>query len=481
MLWEYGSGTRKINKIVNENAPASFEEYWSLRIRNFIDSLAYTDMLEADRYYKGIQDILYRKREMKIEGETIEIANLPNNHIVDNQYAKAVDEKKNYIIAKPLTITTSDDKYSKILHKDYFNAKMHRLLNRVVREGINLGVSYLYPYYDNGKLNFKKFHSWEIMVDYTDEDKTEVLDFGRVYTVEKIIGGSRQYDTYFEYYDKDGVKTFLYDGDLHKLTQEEETSYLRLGETEYSWEKIPLIVFRRNENEMPLLKAVKSLQDAINEIESNFVNVMDEDIRSTIMVLINYDGENLAEFREKLTKYGAVKVTTIDGQGGDVKTLKIDVNPENYKAILGILKEALIENARSFNVKDNRLTSDANQMHIQSAYHDMDLDADDMEVEWQAALEDLQWFIDFDIRRRGLAVPKDNEVTFTFNRNMMIDETSIIQNCVVSKDIISDETIRRKHPWCVDPQREAELLEEQQRKELSYNPIEDMRNASDGD
>ena len=96
-------------------------------------------------------------------------------------------------------------------------------------------------------------------------------------------------------------------------------------------------------------------------------------------------------------------------------------------------------------------------MHIQTAYHDMDLDADDMEVEWQAALEDLMYFVDFDISLKNSAKTGD-EVTFTFNRNMMIDETSLIQNCVVSREIISDETIRQKHPWCIDPQKDAELL-----------------------
>ena len=113
-------------------------------------------------------------------------------------------------------------------------------------------------------------------------------------------------------------------------------------------------------------------------------------------------------------------------------------------------------------------------MHIQTAYHDMDLDADDMEVEWQAALEELIYFVNFDIQLKQSG-NVDAEVTFTFNRNMMIDETSLIQNCVVSRDIISDETIRMKHPWCIDPQKEAALLKAQKAEEVAYNPVEDLR------
>ena len=72
---------------------------------------------------------------------------------------------------------------------------------------------------------------------------------------------------------------------------------------------------------------------------SDFANNVSEDVRTTLLVLKNYDGENLADFRRKLTTYGAVKVRTVDGSQGGVDTLKIEVNPENYRLILSILQE----------------------------------------------------------------------------------------------------------------------------------------------
>jgi hypothetical protein len=53
------------------------------------------------------------------------------------------------------------------------------------------------------------------------------------------------------------------------------------------------------------------LQDAINITLSDFENNMQEDPRNTILILKNYDGENLAEFRANLAAYGAVKVKTM--------------------------------------------------------------------------------------------------------------------------------------------------------------------------
>lgn len=131
---------------------------------------------------------------------------------------------------------------------------------------------------------------------------------------------------------------------------------------------------------------------------SDFENNMQEDARNTILVLKNYDGENLGEFRHNLSTYGAVKVR----EDGGVETLQVEINAENYKGILELLKKSLIENARGYDAKDDRLSGNPNQMNIQSMYSDIDLDANGMETEFQAAFEELLWFINQDFSNRGL-------------------------------------------------------------------------------
>ena len=82
-------------------------------------------------------------------------------------------------------------------------------------------------------------------------------------------------------------------------------------------DKIPVISFKYNHKEIPLIKMVKTLQDGLNLIESNFQNQMEEDARNTILILKNYDGENLGEFRHNLATYGAIKVRTESGADGE--------------------------------------------------------------------------------------------------------------------------------------------------------------------
>ena len=112
---------------------------------------------------------------------------------------------------------------------------------------------------------------------------------------------------------------------------------------EFNWTEIPLIPFKYNKQELPLINRVKTIQDGINTMLSDFENNMQEDARNTILILKNYDGQDLGEFRHNLSTFGAVKVRN----DGGVETLQIEINAENYKSVLELMKKALIENARA--------------------------------------------------------------------------------------------------------------------------------------
>ena len=171
----------------------------------------------------------------------------------------------------------------------------------------------------------------------------------------------------------------------------------------------------------------------------NFVNNLLEDPRNSIMVLKNYDGEDLGEFRRNLATYGAVKVRSGEGEHGGVDVLSVDVNSENYKTILRQLKTSLIENARGVDTKDDRLSAGkVNEMNIQTMYDDIDLDASGMEGEFQTSLQDLMYFVDMFLKKQGVSVPKENDkIEFQFNRDMLMNESAKIEDFVKSYGRIS--------------------------------------------
>ena len=208
---------------------------------------------------------------------------------------------------------------------------------------------------------------------------------------------------------------------------------------------------------------------------------MEEDSRNTILVLVNYDGQNLGEFRRNLAQYGAVKVRSRDGNSGDVKSLQVEVNAENYKIILELFKKALIENAMGFDAKDDRLAGNPNQMNIQSMYSDIDLDANDIETEFQASFEQLLWFINCHFSNTGIGNFENEDVEVIFNRDMLMNESEIIDNVNKSTDL-SLETRLANHPWIDDVDDELEKIEKQKDEEMnSYINAFQPKTNSDGD
>ena len=216
---------------------------------------------------------------------------------------------------------------------------------------------------------------------------------------------------------------------------------------------------------------------------SDFANNMQEDARNTILVLKNYDGTNLGEFRKNLATYGAVKVRYDGETKGGVETLEIKVNADNYKIILELLKKALIENGMGYDAKDDRLSGNPNQMNIQSMYSDVDLDANDMETELQAAFEEILWFVNAHLSNTGQGNFDGQDVNIIFNRDILISENDSIANCRNSVGILSDETIVSMHPWVDDPEKEMQRLKKQKEEETQqdYDPFGGDGDTDDSD
>lgn len=451
--------------------------------------------IKGSLYYDNEHDILKRKRTMIGEDGRLQVVeNLPNNRVIDNQYAKMVNQKANYLFGQPFAIETENDQYAELLKK-VFNKRFMKVLKNSGKAAYNGGIAWLYPYYtEEGEFSFRLFPGYEILPFWKDNEHS-ILDFAvRLYLVIDYEGTMPTVIEKVEVYDLDGVHKFILKrgklipdiankgkSDCYHVTMTDATGRVQ----GFNWSRIPLIPLKYNENETPLLKRVKSLQDGINVMLSDFENNMQEDARNTILVLKNYDGTNLGEFRKNLATFGAVKVRYDDSAKGGVETLEITVNAENYKSILELFKKALIENAMGYDAKDDRLSGNPNQMNIQSMYSDIDIDANDTETEYQAAFEDILWFVNAHLANTGQGDYEGENVTIIFNRDIIMNESEVIDNCQKSVGILSDETIIGQHPWVDDPKDEMERLEKQKKKEQEemlnqYNPFsQQTRNTAD--
>lgn len=474
MLWKIsqwgiglGGDELRLNElwknIIAGNAGMSERQFLQREIQDFMASKGRKDILNGRRYYLGDHDILLKRRTAIAEnGVQIDLPNLPNNRIVDNKFDDLVDQKVNYLLANPLEVRSDIEELDTV-----FNRSFHRKLNNIAQDALIGGRGYLYPYFDlNGKLQFKRLKPENVLPFWSDEEHEQLDAFMYLYNMEVYgVGGMKEIQTFVEFYTKDKVSYYkYYNGTLTPNLERADDTYINVDGVAYSWCQVPLICFKNNDVEQPLICRVKCLQDALNAMYSSFADNMEEDVHNTILVIKNYDGEDLAQFRRNLATFGAVKVRTVDGVDGGVDTLTVDVNSSNYEFIMKALKTSIIENGRGFDAKDDRMSNNPNQMNIQSMYSDIDLDANQMEMQFQASLEKIIEFVNVALNLKG-KTPIDN-IEFIFNRNTPVNEADTINNCKNSVGIISTETIIANHPWTINTDEEIEKLKAERDEQM---------------
>ncbi|NLY08874.1 MAG: phage portal protein [Tissierellia bacterium] len=433
--------------------------------------IAWASMQESKDYYNYAQAIDQKERlGISRNGRPVPIANLPNNKLIDNQYALLVDKKVNYLFSKPPIVKCKEDEAYQKEVQDLYSMSFVRTLNKIALDSYLCGINWMhvFPSEDGQELHYKKIDPMDVCPIWGDKDHESLDALIHKYTVNVIEGDKVVTKQRMGFYTRESVSIFEYEeyGDLKKI---EERPHIIKGNKGYNFKRIPFIYFKSNSLEIPLLKRVKSLQDAINTILSNFVDNVLEDPRNTILVLKNYDGEDLGGFREKLAQYGAIKVRSEDGSQGGVDTLEINVDHENYKTILQLLKEALIENGRGLDAKNDKTSTQPNELNIKSMYADIELDANATELEFQASLEYFEYFY-----RTIKGMDPDGPYSkVEFRRNIMVNDQSQVEMIKSSMGIISRETLIANHPMVDDTEEELKQLDKEKKEMMDdmYNPF----------
>lgn len=453
------------NDIIRNHAGMSEIQFVQAELEAFLYSKKRQEILQARNYYQGKHKLPEHVIMDSNGNPTDAKGTIPNNKIINNLFDDLVDQKTNYLLSKPIDVKSDTDL------TDFFNKNFQRTLKNLGKDAYIGTIAYLHPYIDNqGNFKLKRMKPEFVIPLWHDEEHDSLDAFiyfykFEVYTTPKIKTSFYK----VEYYKPEGVTYYDYiDGTLSTDTTKQSRPYIQRSGLSYNWQSVPLIWFRSNSEEVPLLSKIKPLQDALNQMLSNFANVMSQDVHNTILVIKGYDGENLASFREQLARYGAIKITSSPEFESGVETLNIEVNASNYETIIKLLERAIITNGRGFDAKDDRMANNPNQMNINSMYSDIDLDANEMETEFQASLERLLTFINAYLSLSNK--PTSNDTVFIFNRDLPLNQSELIDACRNSEGIISEETIVANHPWTLDTKEELERIKKE-RNEVLNNDV----------
>lgn len=437
-----------MNKLVGK----SLEKFIAYKLKRHDTKL----LNEGEAYYNGKHDIDNKKRlGYNSENKTVELRGLPNIIAKDNQYAKLVDQKVNYsFFNPPIVVCKEDESYNTAL-QDLFSKRFMRLWQKVAKDAMNMKMGWLYLYTDMNKLYAKRIDPKSVIPIWADDnhDKLTALIRKRVEGAWDSEKGEIVTKYYVDYYTENGVISYLQEDD--KLKPLSNEPYLVDSEGNgLNWDKIPFVYFKYSDEEITLLERVKTLQDIINLILSTFGDRMMEDSRNSILIVQGYDGERPEDIRVELNQTGILQID----QEGSVDALSMEVNASNYETCLAILKERLIENGRGFDLKQERSGNAPNELNIKGMYTEIDLDANMIELQFQASFEYLQHFF-----KKVYKFSDDLMASLEFKRRIMVNDESVVQMIRDSAGIVSERTLREKHPFIDDAdEEEARINAERQ-------------------
>lgn len=432
-------------------------------------------MLVGQRYYENRNDILKRRRMVIGEGGCLrEDSNLANTKIAHAFAKKLVDQKCQYLLGNPPAIRSDCEELSDLVNA-VFDKQMLRRLGNLCKESINKGVAWLQVYInEEGKLDFMKIPSEEVIPLWQDGEKRQLQAVIRMYTQLEYIGKEPVKSVKVEYWLPEGVRYYRMEKDdsrknkpnyslvpdpdmmekfrdLKLKKNEPFPHFIHRGKGGY-WGAVPFVAFRYNEEELPLITFIKGLIDDYDLLKSDDSNSI-LDNPNSVLVIRNYDGTDLGEFRRNLAAYRAVKVS----DSGGLETISADINTTSINEHLNSVRKDLFEMGGGVDTQ-NHHTGNTSGEYLKYLYADLDLDCNGIEREFQSSLEQLMVFICKYYQLVTEVDYSEEVVEFLFNRDIIINETEAIENCVNSRGLLSEKTVLANHPWVTDAAKEQEAL-----------------------
>jgi SPP1 family phage portal protein len=459
-----------ISRLSTEGKPQ--EDFLIANINEWERSFQYKEMIKAQKYYKNESDILKRERYSLNRKGVKEPNHVLSNKKLNHPFLrKLVRQKVNYLLAKEFSIQADNDKLQEKL-SEILTDEFYKLIKNVGTHAIVNGIAWVQAYYnEEGKVDYKRIPSDEVIPFWSDSDHTKLDAVIRQYkmTVYLPEGGKKTVQK-IEYWTRLGVWYYVVDG--MSLKQDPDAEVGKRGhfkiidrhtndageevETvdEALWDKIPFVPFKYNADELSILALVKNLIDNYDEMTSDTANTI-ADIPDSIKIIKNYDGQDKDDFMVNLNTYRCAFVTG----DGDIKSLETRIDINAIEGHLKRLRKDIYEAGSGVDTQDENMGNPSGTA-LKFRYIDLSNDANDMANEFKPAIKQLLWFKLVDEAINGVDLTEEN-YDIIFNTDMIINEAEVIKEAADSAGIISEETIIANHPWVTDAKQEKDRLEKE--------------------
>lgn len=416
------------------------------------------------RYYFNENDItspVGGKSKARFDGKDGDLLRSADNRVSSAYHQILVDQEAGYLATTPPQIDVEDeaynDKINEVLGDEFANT-----LNSLVVDAANAGVAWIHYWKDKvGKFQYAIIPPDQVTPIYSSSLKQELLAVRRSYTdVDPDTGGSFYVHEYWtdttvtvfkakrkDYRDLEPMKERFvdYDATAGTVVGQSETMKHDSG-------RIPFIPFYKNKFAQPDLVRYKGQIDVYDAVYNGFVNDVD-DIQQVILVLTNYGGESLEEFKRSLKHDQAIKLDSIGpGDSSGVDKLTIDIPVEARKTLLDITETQIFKFGHGVDTDKFEITN-ATGVAIQMLYSRLELKASNTESGFRLGISELVKAI---LRYLGMADADSCQVEQTWTRTLVKNNAEKAQILAQVAQYSSDEAIAKANPIVEDYQQELE-------------------------
>lgn len=452
----------------------SREELIKEYIDDFNTSIERILMFTGEQYYTVNNDILTRKLYRYENNIPVVDIDKTNNKLAHGFMKILVDDKVNYLLTKPYTLTCRDDEYMKRV-TDTLGKRFRKTLSRLGVQASNKGIGWLHPYINSsGEFKTMIVPSERVIALWSDNEREELEAIIYYEDQEYYEGKTKKTRTIIEYWTKENVDYYVMENNqvilnAEEYFEEDHLGHFKVNGKDESWQRVPFIPFRNNDMELPDIQFVKTLIDNYDLTRSDVANLL-EDIKNIIMVLKGYDGEKLSDFMRDLNYYKAVKVDRDGGVDSIANTIDIQAAKEHY--------ERLFKDINTFGQgvdKDpNTIGNAPSGVALSFLYSGLDLKCNDLEEWFKYGFEELLYFVNMYLNLTKQGDSKEN-IEIVFNRDIMVNESAAIADVKNSVGILSDYTVRSNHPWVRDiDEEEDRIAKESSREEQKGIPYKEQ-------
>jgi SPP1 family phage portal protein len=442
-------------------------------IKTFIDEFNTSKeremMIKGEKYYKAENDILERKMIRYEDERPVIDETKTNNRLAHAFMRNLVDDKINYLLVKPYTMICEDEDYLKRVQST-LGRRFQKRLAQLGTEASNKGIAWLHVYIDaEGNFKMMKIPSEQCVPIWTDNDCEELQALIRYYDLEVYEGKEKKIVTKIEYHTPDGVEYYELNSDGQVILDAEKyldaegdgtlLPHFEVDGEPGAWDRVPFIPFKNNDMELPDLQFVKTLIDDYDRTRSDISNLL-TDIKNVIFALRGYGGENLSDFMRDLSYYRAVKLDEDGGLDKIESTINIEAAEKHWET----LKKDIFDFGQGVDENRDKIGNAPSGIALRFLYSGLDLKCNTLEEWFKWGFEQLLYFVNkyLEITKQPVS---DKEITIVFNRDIAVNESQAITDCLNSKGIISNKTIIANHPWVEDIEEELKQIEKERKSE----------------